>query len=54
MSDQGTIFNPLNAQYEPDFNGKSEAGFGLYMIKRLIDRVDYTPKMAEQGQVTDY
>jgi phosphoserine phosphatase RsbU/P len=36
----GNAFTPLDR--EPDFSGKSEGGFGLYIIRNSVDEVEYS------------
>lgn len=36
----GSAFTPLD--FEPDFSGESEGGFGLYIIRNSVNEVEYT------------
>jgi anti-anti-sigma factor len=48
IADQGVDFNPA-AVPEPSLSRSQEDGFGWYIVRRLIDRVKYTPKRSPNG-----
>jgi len=41
VSDQGTGFDFEKAP-EPEFDQHPESGYGLYIIRRMMDEVEYT------------
>lgn len=48
IADQGESFDPSLVE-EPSLKGYAESGFGLYMVKKLIDEISYTSKSAEES-----
>ena len=43
LADKGDTFD-INAVPEPDFGGSRENGYGIYIIREVMDKVSYTKK----------
>lgn len=48
IADQGEPFNPSNVK-EPSLSGDKDNGYGLYIVKEIVDKMTYTPKASESG-----
>ena len=46
LADQGTSFN-LNSVVQPDLTGTRENGFGVYIMKTVMEDVSYTQKKSQ-------
>ena len=43
LSDRGHSFNPSDIKL-PDLDNAQEGGFGLFIVRQLVDQLSYTPK----------
>lgn len=48
LSDQGKKFNPQDIP-EPNLVGENENGYGLFMMRKLTDKLTYHPKEVSEG-----
>lgn len=51
IRDWGASYDPKKVR-EPDFGRPEERGYGLYLIRKLMDEVDYTPNAQTGNQAT--
>jgi anti-anti-sigma factor len=48
IQDQGLAFNPIDVP-DPEIENRPEGGYGIYIMKQLVDEISYTPKSEEGG-----
>lgn len=48
ISDRGNPFDPSNTP-EPNFYGEKENGYGWYLIRQIIEKMEYIPKQTKDG-----
>lgn len=48
IAEKGKSFDPSSIN-EPDFTGQRDDGFGLYLVRQLIDKLEYIPKGSATG-----
>lgn len=48
LSDQGEPFDPAKAA-SLDLGGERDGGYGMYMMKEILDRISYSPRRTRDG-----